>query len=228
MRTILKHAADRGLAATGTVFGSPVPTDTDAFAKALGLSGRVQLKKSGYPSSFVLAAAKPWTDVSEGFDFGGLAGQVPAVPNVVLWDPWLDDMLHKLAGKPGGPKQLEASAQQVLAGDGFWNLVTRLRQGRELLITSDHGYAVSYRFIDLPQSLGEAFREHFGAKRFGTIPSASLAPAGGAPMYVTVADRTSIVGPWKWKSPGGYPHLNHGGLTLGEACVPFITFEALS
>lgn len=229
LRTILEAAADRGVRPRSVrVLASAVPTDTDAFAQALGLSGRAQLKASKYGAGFALGEGRPWTDVSDGFSFPTLAEQIPSSPNVVVWDPWLDDLLHKLAPKPGGPKQLAANTQTVLNGDGFWSLVARMRQGRELAITSDHGYAISHRFIDLPPSLGEAFRLHFGAKRCAGIPASDLTPPGAAPLYVTSNGRAAIVGPWKWKAPGGYPHLNHGGLTLGEACVPFITFEATS
>jgi hypothetical protein len=31
-----------------------------------------------------------------------------------------------------------------------------------------------------------------------------------------------VLGRRKWKSQGGYPTLAHGGLTVLEACVPFI------
>lgn len=229
MRTILTAGAERGVQPRSCrIVGSAVPTDTDAFAQALGLNGRAQLKASKYGPGFALAEGKPWTDVGDGFSFQNLAGQIPSSPNVVVWDPWLDDLLHKLAAKPGGPKQLVSTTQSILNGDGFWSLVARLRQGRELVITSDHGYAISHRFIELPPSLGEAFRLHFGAKRCAGIPPTDLTPPGVAPLYVTANGRAAVVGPWKWKVSGGYPHLNHGGLTLGEACVPFITFEAIS
>jgi hypothetical protein len=229
MHIILRVAAERGVTVTSSrVCGSAVPTDTQAFASALGLSGRAQLKASGYGRNFVFASSKPWTDVSEGFDFGGLAGHVPPAPNVFLWDPWPDKLLHDSANRSSGPKHFAATVQQVLRGDGFWKLVERLRQGRRVAITADHGYAVSHRFVDLPPGLGEKMRLQFGASRSGAVPSALLHSPANPPLYMSVNGRAAVVGPWKWKSPGGYPHLNHGGLTLGEVCVPVITFEAIS
>ena len=46
-------------------------------------------------------------------------------------------------------------------------------------------------------------------------------------MYIALGDRASVVGPWKWKVEGGFPHIGHGGLTLAEVCVPFLLFPAL-
>lgn len=229
MRLILRAAADRGTpVASAQVAGSTVPTDTQAFAKALGLTGRAQLKASGYGPNFIFGAEKPWTDVSEGFDFASLSGHVPAEPDIVLWDAWPDRLLHDSADKSSGPKHFATTAQQVLHGDGFWRLVDRLRQGRRLVVTADHGYAISHRFVDLPSGIGEKMRLCFGASRCGTIPADSPGSPAHPPLYLTAGDRAAVVGPWKWKSPGGYPHLNHGGLTLGEVCVPFITFEAIT
>jgi hypothetical protein len=114
-----------------------------------------------------------------------------------------------------------------LHSDGFWKLLDRLRQGRRVLITSDHGYAISGRFVELSSPLAEQMRDHFGARRYGAIPNESLVLVGTQPLYVTFGGRASIVGQWKWRPPAGYPHVCHGGLTLGEVCVPFVEFAAL-
>jgi hypothetical protein len=35
-----------------------------------------------------------------------------------------------------------------------------------------------------------------------------------------------VIGQNKWKVPGGYPNICHGGMSLLEALVPWIELEA--
>jgi len=224
---ILRAGTERGVTPTTvTVQGAPVPTDTEAAAHLLGLSQRSQLQFGKYPPSFVFAADRPETDVTNE-EFGVLADRLPPARDIVIWHSWLDDLLHQLADKAQGATQIQSVAATVLKGDGFWRLVDNLRQGRRLLVTSDHGYAVSRYFSDLPDPLAGQARAAFKAQRCGPLPAVLFSRLGAQPLYVGSGNRAAVVGPWKWNVEGGFPHLSHGGLTLAEVCVPYLEFAPL-
>ena len=132
------------------VTGSECPSTTDQFAKAIGLSSRSALANDTKPGTFSLFGGNCYTDVVS-MPFEDCA--VPPAPNIVIWHTWLDDLIH-LQKKL--PDQIASLAAGTLQGDGFWNFVNKLRQGRRLVITSDHGYAVSKRFsseVDDPEAV---------------------------------------------------------------------------
>jgi hypothetical protein len=229
MQQLLTAAAARGLTPTDAyVRGSAVPSDTQAFALGLGLSGRAQLRASGAGPSFRLAAHTLATDVpTDSFD--ALASTIPTERNVVIWHPWLDDLIHNNQHRPNAATIISGIAQDTLSGDGFWSLIDVLRTGRELVVTSDHGYAASRGFAELPASLGKQMAESFGAKRGAKAPAEWLALTAGQPMYALARDgvHAAVIGRRKWAVPGGYPHVTHGGLTLPEVCIPIIHLPAL-
>lgn len=230
-RIVMHAAAERGeTLRAALVRGAEAPTDTESFAHRLGLSQRSQLKGSKYPAGFRLTTEGLYTDVTDGFDFGQLVSWLPPSRDVVLWHPWPDDLIHASADKSGAAKQIASVARATLTSDGFWNLLEALRQGRELLVMADHGYAISQRFVDLSGSLAEGLREHFGASRCRTLSDVStirrLTLVGRQPVVATIDTRAAVIGPWKWKVQGGFPHLTHGGLTLAEVCVPLMLFSA--
>jgi len=228
MRTLLLAATSRSIQpAIMRVCGAQAPTDTEATAHALGLGQRSQLKSSGYTASFAFARSSPYTDVPEGMEFGQIVEHIPAARDVLLWCPWPDELIHLQAGYPAGPGSVTKTATTVLAGDGFWGLVERLRQGRELLIASDHGYAISQHFVNLEGPLADTLRAAFKGQRCGKAPVSTFSMLGEQPVYREIGERASVIGPWKWKVEGGFPHLGHGGLTLGEVCVPYLVFPAL-
>lgn len=222
-------AADHGAEITlAQLLGAPIPTDTNAFAQALGLSQRSQLKASKYPKQWPLASSGSlYSDVTD-MEFSIVASDVPPTKDVFIWHSWLDDVIHNNADKPAAPKHISTVVKQVFSSDSFWQLVTALREGRDLVITSDHGYAISQRFADLPASLGDEVRKAFGAKRYGDVPAAALEFADRRPFLIENHSRAAVVGPWKWKVQGGFPHVTHGGVSLGEVCVPYILLPAIA
>jgi len=221
---LIQAAAGRGVTPTTVaVLGAPVPTDTEAAAHLLGLTQRSQLQYGKYPQGFAFAPDQPETDVTNE-EFGALADRLPPARDILIWHSWLDDLLHQLADKRDAATQIQSVAAEVLASDGFWKLVDTLRQGRRLLVTSDHGYAVSRYFSDLPDTLAAPARAAFRAQRCGPLPAVPFSRLGAQPLYVGSGQRAAIVGPWKWKVEGGFPHLSHGGLTLAEVCVPYLEF----
>lgn len=206
------------------VTGSEIPTDTDAFAHAIGLPSRASLSHSGAPSSFPLAVNSLWTDVLS-LPFEDCMAMIPPTPNVIVWHSWLDNLLHVHERTPDHFCQAAAGGVQ---SDGFWHLVDRLRTGRRLLITSDHGYAVSRLFStnETDSEVIAALREVFGASR--CVPAIqpwtrALLP----PVVLTHNQHHVIMGQRKWSIQGGFPFICHGGMSLLEAAVPFVELPPL-
>jgi hypothetical protein len=106
--------------------------------------------------------------------------------------------------------------------------VNRLRQGRNLVITADHGYGVGKIFSTEerdPEAL-EALRAAFGASRCKT----ALEPWPHhfmPPVVLTQGGFRTVMGQRKWKIQSGFPDICHGGLSLLEVAVPFVEFLAL-
>ena len=222
---ILAAAEARGILPVSVrATGSEIPSTTDQFAKAMGAGTRGGLKNNTPPNGFALSAGGVYTDVVS-YPFQDCLGTVPNEKNVVLWHTWLDDLIHvqkKL------PDQVYKTAQTELQGEGFWAFVDRLRQGRMLVITSDHGYAVGKLFSteERDDTVVQALREAFGASRYESdskVWAHRLMP----PIVTSQNGHHIVMGQRKWKVQGGFPHVDHGGLTLLEAAVPFIELPAM-
>lgn len=207
---------------TVSVTGAECPSTTDQFAKAIGVSSRAALANDSKPASFSLLNEPLYTDVIS-LPFEDCA--VPPVSNLFIWHTWLDDLIH-LHNKL--PDQIAASAGTVFQGDGFWNFINKLRQGRSLIITSDHGYAVSKLYssqVNDPEAI-EHLRNTFGASRYAKADE----PASRRfmpPLMMTNNLQHVVTGQWKWKVQSGFPHVCHGGMSLLEVAVPWIELTAL-
>jgi hypothetical protein len=204
------------------VTGSECPSTTDHFARALGSSSRSTLANNGKPGTFNLFNGQCYTDVVS-LPFEDCP--VPPSPNVVIWHSWLDDLIH-LQQKL--PDQIASQASNVLQGDGFWNFINKLRQGRRLVITSDHGYAVSKRFsseVEDPDAI-DILRKTFGASRNKTL-SEPWEKQFMPPIVMTHNNQVMVMGQRKWKVQGGFPHVCHGGMSLLEVAVPWLEFNEI-
>ncbi len=204
------------------VTGSECPSTTDHFAKSLGLPSRSALANDGKPGTFALFGGDSYTDVVS-LPFEDCA--VPPLPNLVIWHSWLDDLIH-LQQKL--PDQIASIAASTLQSDGFWNFINRLRQGRGLIITSDHGYAVSKRFsseVEDPDAI-EILRKTFGASR-NKAASEPWQKRFMPPIVMTNHNQHVVMGQRKWKVQGGFPHVCHGGMSLLEIAVPYLEFPSL-
>jgi len=202
------------------ITGSECPSTTDHFSHALGLQSRSALANDGKPGTFLLFD-DCYTDVLS-VPFEDCA--VPPSTNVVIWHSWLDDLihLHKL------PDQVSKTAATVLQSDGFWDFINKLRQGRKLVITADHGYAVSKRFSSEVSDTDavDILRKTFGASR-NKSASQEWKSQFMPPIVMTHSKQHVVMGQWKWKVQGGFPHVCHGGMSLLEVAVSWIEFNEL-
>lgn len=204
------------------VTGSECPSSTDQFARALGLPSRSALANDGKPATFALFTGACYTDVVS-IPFEDCT--IPPSPSVVIWHRWLDDLIHV---HKKNPDQIVGMAAAAFQGDGFWSLVNKLRQGRSLVITSDHGYAVSKRFsseVEDPDAIS-ILRKTFGASR-NKASSDPWRERFMPPIVMTVNGQHMIMGQRKWKVQGSFPDVCHGGMSLLEAVVPWIEFEGV-
>ena len=223
MPLILAGAEARGITPSQvTITGAESPTITDQFAVSLGASSRSALSHDGKPKNFALFNGNCRTDVLS-IPFEDCP--VPPEPNLVFWHTWLDDLLHVQKKAPDVVTKAAASAFQA---DGFWNFTNRLRQGRSLVITSDHGYAVSKLFSseESDPDAVEILRSAFGSSRYAKAASA-WTKRFMPPLVAEHNQHHVVIGQRKWKVQGGFPHICHGGLSLLEAAVPWMEFSAL-
>lgn len=219
---LLQGAQERGYSVHGvSATASEVPGETDEFAKALGWNSRSQLQNNGGGTAHRLLPAAtetvnmPWKDCE---------ALIHSAPNWVFWHHWPDSQLHDGAGAGQGLEALTRGAAEQLNSEDFWAFVARLATGRRLVITSDHGYAATGLFPDADGEVGQFLKRSFAGRR--------NAPGGGdlgpfvppVALEITSAHGTHrlALGRRKWKSPGGYPTLTHGGLSLLEVLSPYV------
>ncbi len=146
---LLAAAKDRGVTPTRVeVFGSQVPSDTDSFAHELGASGRSKLFNNQPPASFIFCGPDVYTNVLDA-PFADCGKSIPSKPRLFLWHNWPDEpLIHLHDSQDDGPDIVASQTKQQLFSPEFWSFTDRIRQGRRLVITSDHGYAVSRSFSD--------------------------------------------------------------------------------
>jgi len=215
---ILAAAHSKGIEPINvSITGSEVPSDTDQFAQAIGTSSRSALRNKARNESLKLSGPV-YTDVMS-HPFEDCVGSIPAVNDLLIWHTWLDDLIHV---HKRIPDQIYSSASEILQSDGFWAYINRLRQGRKLLVTSDHGYAVSKLFsTTLTDSVSEIMKDTFGASRCISYTGNwdhKIMP----PTVLKYNEHLVVIGQAKWKVQGGFPQVCHGGLSLLEVAVPFI------
>ena len=223
---------ERGISpARVLVRAAEVPTETDQFAAALGLAGRSKLSNNQPPSTFIFRGRDVYCDVSEQTPFADCVGSVPATPRLFLWHTWPDeDLIHLHEDNQQGPTIVPEETSKQLTSDGFWSFLNKMRKGRRLVITSDHGYATSKSFsskVSDKESV-KLLRQFFGAKRSVHENPDNPWPRRHVPPLVCRHNGwLSVMGQRKWDVQGGFPHLCHRGLSLLEAAVPFVELRPL-
>lgn len=215
---ILQEAEKRGLATKSEVTFSEAPSDTNAFAQALGTTSRASLRDNGKPASFTPFSADGCYTDCQVIPFADVP--IPNEPNIVIWHSFLDDQIHN--GRSGN--ELEDICNKEFSSDSFWMLVDKMRQGRKLVITSDHGYGVSEQFSsELRDEPARMMKEHFKGQRFvqETGPADRFLP----PLFVQQGNLRIVTGQRKWRVQGSSKVI-HGGLSLLEVASPWIEINA--
>jgi hypothetical protein len=213
------------------VRAAEVPTETDHFAAALGISGRSKLSNNQPPATFIFKGPDLHCEVFEQTPFADCVGSVSAAPRLFLWHTWPDEeLIHQYEDNKEGPHIVEEQTREKLTGDDFWNLVNRMRKGRRLVITSDHGYATSKWFSSkvTDEDSVKLLRQFFGAKRSVRENADNPWPRRHLPPLICRHNGwLSVMGQRKWDVQGGFPHLCHRGLSLLEAALPFVELPPL-
>lgn len=220
---ILAEAEKRGYAVkSARATASALPSDTTSFAKALGLSQRSSLSAGKVPSLRLTGAAtaffeQPWKECAD---------TLPNAPDLFVWHDWPDSLMHDLSSAGPGLRQLAEDARTILTGDDFWALVQRMATGRRLVITSDHGYAASGLFADVPDDEQKVyFQQTFGAERHSATPDSASShwlPPIDIHMRTARGAYRFALGRRSWRVQSGRKNLSHGGLSVLETAVPFI------
>jgi len=228
---IVNAAKERGIVPVRVeARGSQLPTETDRFAEALGVSSRSKLRNNQAPATFLFGGQDTYSTVLES-PFADCFGEVTSHPHLFYWHTWPDEpLIHGNAQKDDALSLLTMQTKRQLAGGDFWAFIDRLRQGRSLVITADHGYAHSHSFSDEVQDSEtiQLLRNTFGAKRNSVeSPNAPWPRHHLPPLVAKFSGRLAVIGQRKWSVQGGFPHLCHGGLSLLEAAVPYIELPEL-
>lgn len=219
---LVRGATERGYSVHSEVTGAELPADTNSFAQAMGFGHRSALENDGSGSAHRLPGARtdtvdlPWQECVDLLD---------AAPDWVLWHHWPDHRIHDLSTPGSGLSRLAKEVASQLADDHFWALIERLTTGRRLVITGDHGYASTGLFSDTADKQQSRYmKERFksGRSASGRFSPGSWVPPIDLVLETPHGPHAFVLGRRKWRSPGGYPTLAHGGLSLLEVAVPFI------
>jgi len=204
-----------------SVNGSELPGETDEFARALGFASRSKLQNNGGGLAHKLQAAStetvdlPWKDCE---------ALINSAPNQIFWHHWPDAKLHDGSGAGQGLEPLTKDVAEQLSSDDFWAFVERLATGRQLVITSDHGYAATGYFPDADGEVGQFLKQTFSSRRnkAGTGDTGPFLPPVALQINSPHGAHLLALGRRKWRSQGGYPTLTHGGLSLLEVLSPWV------
>lgn len=214
--------------------GSEAPSETEMYANALGVDGRFDLAKKPVPSKFFVPTGDACVDTFRKIPFDESAKKLSNDKNIFVWHGWPDDSLHDFGKVDDAFNRFIEHVRDQIESDGFSTLISYLARGRELLITSDHGYCDTSGF---QMAQNDEHRElktlgHTRAKKISenerlsgrTIPPATLemySTSSASSLYRIALGR-------RRPSDKGFPALTHGGLSLMECTVPLIRIQGAS
>ncbi len=213
--------------------GSEVPSETEIYANALGLPGRFSLKKKPLPGGFVISTQDTFVDTFKKIPFPETVSKLSNDKNLFVWHGWPDDTLHDQAAVEDAFNRFIDIVKESIDSDGFRSLIMTMARGRELLITSDHGYCNTSSFTP---AQGEQQRElsqlgHTRAKKITAEERVEGMTIPPATMNMTASANRDLyklaIGRWR-PANAGFPALTHGGLSLMECVVPLIHIRGVS
>lgn len=191
---LLQGAKERGFTLHAvTATASELPSETNPFARALGLASRSQLQANGGGLAHKLQPAQtetidlPWKDCT------ALVGNASGAKNWVFWHHWPDAKLHDYGAGQGLELLTKDAAQQLTSAD-FWGFVEHLATGRRLVITSDHGYAATGYFPDADGEVAAHLKQTFssGRSKAGNGDVGPFVPPGSLLALVLVGLVASV------------------------------------
>ncbi|MDR2754856.1 MAG: hypothetical protein LBC20_04040 [Planctomycetaceae bacterium] len=194
------------------IYATVLPAETTVFANALGFSLRSDLERGKtsklLPDVYTFSSGLPFADCE-------ISPQV----KILYWHQFPDSILHNART----PETFKRDVKQKLTSDDFWQFVDRLLTGRKLLITSDHGYAITNDFVEINDSTQhDEMKQIYGQKRFEKLNANTELVPSTPPLELALNNYRFALGRRKWRASGGYPALQHGGLSLMECFTPFV------
>lgn len=209
------------------IAGSEIPSETDLYANAIGISGRASLAKGSNPKGLLIDTSNTFVDSFKNTPFDETTLKITNDKNIFVWHGWPDDSLHTHSKYDDAFNRFIGHVKDIIESEGFINCIKKLSQGRELLITSDHGYCNTSSFT---MAQGAHHQElkllgHTRAKKTSDIASGgglSIPPATMEMKASSNDDRYRIAVGRIRPSDKGFPALTHGGLSLMECSVPLI------
>ncbi len=207
--------------------GSEIPSETDIYANAIGISGRASLSKGSNPKGLLIDTNNTFVDSFKNTPFNETTHKITNDKNIFIWHGWPDDSLHIHGKYDDAFNQFIDHVQEIISSEGFASCIQKLAQGRELLITSDHGYCNTSSFT---AATGEHHQElkllgHTRAKRstdIGNGAGKTIPPATMEMMSTSTNENYRIAIGRRRPNDKGFPALTHGGLSLMECAVPLI------
>ena len=207
--------------------GSEIPSETDIYANAMGISGRASLSKEKIPSGLIINTDNTYVDSFKKIPLDETVGKIPNEVNIFLWHGWPDDSLHDFAKVDDAFKRFVDHVDEIIKSEGFIGLIKKLAHNRELLITSDHGYCNTSNFST---ASGDHHQElkllgHTRAKKVSDINGTAgrTIPPATMEMQASVSSDVYRLAMGRLRpSDRGFPALTHGGLSIMECAVPLI------
>lgn len=209
------------------IAGSEIPSETDLYANAIGIQGRASLAKGSSPKGLLINTDSTFVDSFKNTPFDETTLKITNDKNIFIWHGWPDDSLHTHGKYDDAFNRFIEHVKDIIESEGFINCIKKLAQGRELLITSDHGYCNTSSFT---MAQGVHHQElkllgHTRAKKSSEINSGgglSIPPATMEMKASSNGDLYRIAIGRIRPSDKGFPALTHGGLSLMECSVPLI------
>ena len=131
-------------------------------------------------------------------------------PHLFYWHTWPDEpLIHGNAQKDDALRLVAAQTKQQLSSAEFWPFIDRIRQGRRLVITSDHGYADSHFFSDevRDSETVQLLRNAFGAKRYAVESPNTPWPRRHFRRWSSISGRLAVHRTTEMGCPGRVPAL---------------------
>lgn len=206
---------------------SEIPSETDLYANALGLPGRAAIRRQSAPRSFKIDADDTYLDSFSQIPFSECSAKMPAARNVFIWHGWPDDSLHEKDSVEDSWNRFIDHAKHTIEAPDFGEFLRALCRGRDLLVTSDHGYCHASSFLVTTGQQHQDLR-FLGHKRCKAITEGDPKATSTVPPITldlkSTADKNTYRLAVGKKRPAdrGFPSLTHGGLSIMECCVPLM------